>query len=45
MYGYLFNRFGPVPATIVTAFVYAIMLIAILYAALEPQSELKYLSL
>ncbi|MEQ1888491.1 MAG: hypothetical protein ABL951_04835 [Alphaproteobacteria bacterium] len=46
MYNYLINKgFSPAQTAIATAFWFALLALAVLYCAFEPQAELKYLTL
>ena len=46
MYNYLISKqFSSTQAAIATAFWFALLALAVLYCAFEPQAELKYLTL
>lgn len=45
MYAFLVKKMNRKPAILLTAFIYAAMLLLVLYSAFEPQAELKYIAL
>jgi hypothetical protein len=45
MYAFFRNKMNRNAAITLTAFLYASMLVLVLYSAFEPQAELKYIAL